>query len=147
MIAEASLCPLVAAFSSPVLDFTHDPPTIEPRHRVMPMPFPHLEEALRHSEEFAARLIESSHDCINTSPAGRVGIGRMIKGTSGTRAFRSRLRLRLKKDDVASGEGNHIEEAQPLTIIPLGLSLDLSLQPVHPPHRRSLPDCHASGGH
>ncbi len=28
------------------------------------MSFPHLEEALRRSEEFAARLIESSHDCI-----------------------------------------------------------------------------------
>jgi formate hydrogenlyase transcriptional activator len=30
----------------------------------MPMSSPHLEEALRGSEEFAARLIESSHDCI-----------------------------------------------------------------------------------
>jgi PAS domain S-box-containing protein len=30
----------------------------------MPMSSPHLEEALRRSEEFAARLIESSHDCI-----------------------------------------------------------------------------------
>jgi len=30
----------------------------------MPMPSSHLEEALRRSEEFAARLIESSHDCI-----------------------------------------------------------------------------------
>jgi PAS domain S-box-containing protein len=30
----------------------------------MPMSTPHLEEALRRSEEFAARLIESSHDCI-----------------------------------------------------------------------------------
>lgn len=31
---------------------------------VMPMSFPHLEEALRRSEEFAACLIESSRDCI-----------------------------------------------------------------------------------
>jgi formate hydrogenlyase transcriptional activator len=30
----------------------------------MPMSAPHLEEALRRSEEFAARLIESSRDCI-----------------------------------------------------------------------------------
>jgi formate hydrogenlyase transcriptional activator len=30
----------------------------------MPMSVPHLEEALRRSEEFAARLIESSRDCI-----------------------------------------------------------------------------------
>jgi PAS domain S-box-containing protein len=30
----------------------------------MPMSSPHLEEALRRSEEFAARLIESSYDCI-----------------------------------------------------------------------------------
>jgi PAS domain S-box-containing protein len=30
----------------------------------MPMSSPHLEEALRRSEEFAARLIESSRDCI-----------------------------------------------------------------------------------
>jgi PAS domain S-box-containing protein len=30
----------------------------------MPMSSSHLEEALRRSEEFAARLIESSHDCI-----------------------------------------------------------------------------------
>ena len=30
----------------------------------MPMSSSHLEEALRRSEEFAARLIESSRDCI-----------------------------------------------------------------------------------
>ena len=33
-------------------------------HGVMSMSAPDLEEALRRSEEFAARLIESSHDCI-----------------------------------------------------------------------------------
>ena len=41
--------PVVAAFSSPVLEFTRFRLPIETCHRVMPMSFPHLEEALRRS--------------------------------------------------------------------------------------------------